>query len=209
MDLPDRSAREASFAANLARSFSDYRHKIEPYLSRGEPVPDAVYAEIEADAQRKIAAILLILFVSSAAAHGADAAAVESTAISFADGRASELASQLVTNTRTRLADPALASVSAAARAEQLVTALGPDRASTIAVTETTVATSAGGERGVSDTVGLQEFDLWFTENDGRVCPTCGPLHAAKRSQWQAEFPAGPPAHPNCRCRIEYEFERN
>lgn len=218
MELPDRNARESSFAATLARSFSDYRHQIEPYLSRGEPVPDALYAEIEQDAKEKITAILLLLFTSSAMAHGAEASAVEAAGLAFAEQRAAEVSSQLVANTRARLSAPLggsggagqlSAADIAAARSRQVVTALGPERASTIAVTETTVATSAGGERGVEGTIGLREFDLWYTAADDRVCPRCGPLHATKRSQWSTQFPGGPPAHPRCRCRIEYEYERN
>lgn len=209
MDLPNRAARESNFAANLARAFSDYRHKIEPFLRRGEEVPDAVYAEIEEDAQQRIAAILLILFLASAETHGADPGIIEPEALEFANTRGAEVAGQLVANTRARLSAPELAAATVSQRVEQAVMALGPERAATIAVTETTVATSAGGERGVAQTVGLREFDLWFTREDDRVCPRCGPLHAAKRSTWQLQYPAGPPAHPNCRCYIEYEFERN
>jgi hypothetical protein len=209
MDLPNRAAVESKFAANLARSFSDYRHKIEPFLRRGEPVPDAVYAEIEEDAQQRIAAILLILFLSSAETHGAPPGIIEPAASEFANSRGAQVAEQLVANTRARLSAPAMATATVSQRIEQSVMALGPERAATIAVTETTVATSAGGERGVASSVGLQEFDLWYTRQDDRVCPICGPLHAAKRSLWSLRFPNGPPGHPNCRCYIEYEFERN
>ena len=29
-------------------------------------------------------------------------------------------------------------------------------------------------------------------------CPICGPLEGAPKSEWESQFPKGPPAHPNC-----------
>jgi hypothetical protein len=157
--------------------------------------------------QQKIAAILLLLFVDSAMQHGGgatDSAEVQSAGVLFAEQRAGQVASQLLANTRERIlgTDPAEAT-------EVVVRALGPNRASDIAATETTVATSAGGERAVVLTVGTSVMDLWITEQDGKVCPICAPLHEAKRDVWERQFPMGPPGHPNCRCWISYEFERN
>ncbi|MEX2176782.1 MAG: phage minor head protein [Pirellulaceae bacterium] len=86
-----------------------------------------------------------------------------------------------------------------------LATILGPERAARTAATETTQAQTAGGERGMAQTVGLSDLDTWFTRRDDRVCPTCEPLHQALRSEWQAQFPLGPPAHPQCRCWIRYQ----
>ena len=204
MELPDRAAKESAFATNLSRSFSDYRSQIEPYLNRGEPVPDSVYADIRRDTQQKLAAILILLFTDSAVSHGADASAIEPYALAFANQRSTDLASQLVANTQQRLTG-----IVPNAATEVLATTLGPERAATIAVTETTVATSAGGERGVEMSVGVAEADLWITERDAKVCPVCAPLDNATRSVWHLQFPGGPPGHPNCRCWISYQFERN
>jgi len=44
----------------------------------------------------------------------------------------------------------------------------------------------------------------WFTDNDDRVCPECGPLHGVEVEVGE-DFPGGydaPPVHPNCRCAI-------
>lgn len=36
-------------------------------------------------------------------------------------------------------------------------------------------------------------------------CAICGPLHGTPDSEWGGDFPDGPPAHPNCRCRTDLE----
>jgi len=86
--------------------------------------------------------------------------------------------------------------------------AFGPNRVENIAVTETTGAASAAGEIAVDATVGRNEEDRWFTAEDQRVCPICAPLNGKTRSNWSRFFPDGPPAHPRCRCWIEYAFEQ-
>jgi hypothetical protein len=86
--------------------------------------------------------------------------------------------------------------------------AFGPSRVENIAVTETTGAASAAGEIAVDATVGRNEEDRWFTAEDQRVCPICAPLNGKNRSDWSRFFPDGPPAHPRCRCWIEYAFEQ-
>ena len=73
------------------------------------------------------------------------------------------------------------------------------------AVTETTAAQSIGAETAMKlDPFGLSNDDIWITEYDAKVCPICRPLHERKREVWEAQFPDGPPAHPNCRCTIQY-----
>lgn len=80
----------------------------------------------------------------------------------------------------------------------------GPGRASTIAISETTAAQSAGGDAGAKATFGLSLGDLWITEADQRVCPICSPLHRTRREFWGLKYVDGPPAHPNCRCVVKY-----
>lgn len=84
----------------------------------------------------------------------------------------------------------------------------GPNRASDVAVTETTTAASAGGEAAIESTVGTSAKDVWRTERDAKVCAICYPLHGTYREDWEKEFPTGPPSHVNCRCWIEYERMR-
>jgi hypothetical protein len=72
------------------------------------------------------------------------------------------------------------------------------------AVTLTTQATSAGGEAVAHSNGTVSTLDIWYTEEDGRVCPVCAPLHETSRANWSRFFPDGPPAHPKCRCWVEY-----
>jgi len=96
------------------------------------------------------------------------------------------------------------------------IDAFGPDRANRVATTGTTQAASAGSEFAIQQTVGFSEADMWFTENDERVCPVCAPLHGTFRRVWSQQFPNGPPAHSPgsypidapCRCWISYENEK-
>lgn len=45
---------------------------------------------------------------------------------------------------------------------------------------------------------------IWNTSEDDKVCPICRPLNQKPSEEWAEEFPEGPPAHPNCRCWLEY-----
>lgn len=54
---------------------------------------------------------------------------------------------------------------------------------------------------------------IWFNiePRDGRVCPICSALHLAEESEWREIAGEdwiyvldGPPAHPNCRCHLEF-----
>ena len=79
-------------------------------------------------------------------------------------------------------------------------------RALMIAVTETT-KTYAMAERMAGEALQKEYPDVlvvkrWYTNNDDRVCPLCGPLHMAEVPLKEA-FPGGyeqPPAHVRCRC---------
>jgi hypothetical protein len=79
-----------------------------------------------------------------------------------------------------------------------------PVRAQMIAVTETTRA-SVEGERALvwqlEKENGVRMTPVWQTANDERVCPICGPKHGKPITDGQY-----PPAHPNCRCWVTYEF---
>lgn len=88
-------------------------------------------------------------------------------------------------------------------------TLFGEPRADVIAITETTgalseaelessnIATTAAGS-------GLIVDARWFTAEDERVCPVCEPLHNTAYAVFSIYFPGGPPAHPRCRCRLEW-----
>lgn len=88
---------------------------------------------------------------------------------------------------------------------------LGPERAQSIAVTETTKANSRAEMAAAEDferATGVRIVAYWVTEKDSRVCPTCEGLGGKAESVWLREFPDGPPAHPNCRCFLSWDTER-
>lgn len=88
------------------------------------------------------------------------------------------------------------------------------ERWANMAATEVTRAAVAGGEYSASvHDAGMTEPALafWYTSTnkkgqpDDRVCRICRPLHLTERENWQQYFPEGPPAHPMCRCWIDYQ----
>lgn len=91
---------------------------------------------------------------------------------------------------------------------DKLATLKTARRAEDIAVTELTKALSAGkmdGRDAVAKDKGTKPRTLyWFTADDAMVCSICRPLHRTGERVWSKRFPDGPPAHPNCRCDLEF-----
>lgn len=93
----------------------------------------------------------------------------------------------------------------------------GP-RAELVAVTEVTRAYAEGqklaGERMAAQFPDVAVRKRWFTNRDDRVCPICAPLHNQEVDR-QAKFSSAgialelPPAHPRCRCWIDYRTRIN
>lgn len=83
---------------------------------------------------------------------------------------------------------------------------LGPDRAATVAVTETSNAVTDASDAAMDAQGLLGDDDAWEIE-DGSACEICKSVNGLPRSRWPAHLEAGPPAHPNCRCRIRYQNE--
>ena len=81
------------------------------------------------------------------------------------------------------------------------------DRAIGIGITETTSGITAGETSGAEmyrRETGRLLLPYWLTENDERVCKICGPLDNQPSTFWRHRFAWGPPAHPRCRCRLEW-----
>lgn len=88
---------------------------------------------------------------------------------------------------------------------DSLQSLFGPVRASMISVTEVTRA-AVQGELAIVKEIekhGIKMIAVWNTNNDDFVCPVCGPLNQKKQGDgWYAP----PPAHPRCRCHINFEW---
>jgi 2'-5' RNA ligase len=75
--------------------------------------------------------------------------------------------------------------------------AFSPSRAVTIAVTEITRASvqATTQYKKILEAAGLELEEIWLTNNDSLVCPTCGPRNGKPTDGFR------PPAHGRCRCR--------
>lgn len=49
---------------------------------------------------------------------------------------------------------------------------------------------------------GITLTAIWNTEPG--ACPVCEPLHKKPEQAWRKKFRNGPPAHPNCRCWLQW-----
>lgn len=229
MEIPNRTDAETQFARRMARLTERQRKRLVDLLgSSPDPasVPESFWQEVANETEHETLAILYLLFLASSYYHaGGDVAGagIESTtkasidqqAIIYSRDAASRLAQSYTETSRERfdaltreLRGMPPEKVTVKVVAEASVKVLGPARAASVAVTETTAAQSAGGEAGTRLVFGLSTADKWITEKDSKVCPVCRPLHRTKRDVWGLRFVDGPPAHPSCRCVIEYVKER-
>lgn len=142
----------------------------------------------------------------------------------WAQQHATGLAAELVRNiTRELNAGRDPRQVLSAERASSLATteitravSQGETASRRVAAEQASSGRPSGDEGRASSIVGAGPLDLddgfvavWIVVTDGgrpddRVCPICEPLHKRLESDWRDQFPLGPPAHPNCRCHLEY-----
>lgn len=81
-------------------------------------------------------------------------------------------------------------------------------RAENIAITETTRAATLGEQVAggwIEELTGEKLIGVWYTEDDEQVCDICGPLHGTDHFVYDDVNEDGPPAHPRCRCWLEWE----
>lgn len=93
---------------------------------------------------------------------------------------------------------------------EELEAVLGEARAEAISVTEITNGITQGEAAAASEVEGQMGIALncyWNAELDGRTCPVCKSLHGRPKEEWQMEYGSGPPAHPSCRCTLDWRQE--
>jgi hypothetical protein len=228
-DLPNRTDFEERFAARMSRLSSRHRRELQhllgvpPDISR---VPDSFWERVQRETEEEAAALMLLIMLASSRVTlssipessriDVDRAAdrIVSQAAEASARRAAVLAESYTERSREMLglagqrwADAEPGAITGAEIAEDTTSIFGPARSESVAITETTQAASIGGELAIEATVGKSDGDTWFTAQDNRVCPICGPLHGASRERWSRFFPSGPPAHPRCRCWIQYAIE--
>jgi hypothetical protein len=85
--------------------------------------------------------------------------------------------------------------------------AFGKDRASAIAITETTRAYAQGAQiyQGMLADEGIEMEQVWHTNADDIVCIICRPLNGKPESEWNG---VTQPAHVGCRCGTGLRIKR-
>lgn len=208
MEIPDRDQHEAELLALLLLIFHDLHADI--VASRVIPWEGYRVRLIQALTERLATTYVLaaLVFAQSKPEFTLDERSIVTLALAWASSRATEIATRFVARAQTAAAQ--LLSVFGISRGERTAAAdtiAGRAAAESIAITETTAAQSAGNRQAVQlyqvqSGVFLQ--GRWVTEEDGRVCPICRPLHDTPYEVWGQRFPLGPPAHPRCRCHLTY-----
>ena len=220
-EISNRDELETMFGSKVLRLTRSQRNRLVVLL--GSPpnvnnVPETFWMETSRSLYTEIALLLLLIGKRSALEHGATEFQAQLIATQYAEPRAREMVNGWVDHSKTILqtasqrwqgepsptGEPAPLPTRSDA-IEVSDTIFGPERVGRMASTETTAVQTAGAEAAVSLAGGTSPNDLWFTREDGKVCSTCRPLHETPRSFWSQYVPAGPPAHPDCRCYLLYE----
>ncbi len=186
-DLANRREHEAAIAALLLREFDAYRRS-----GQSLPALEAALAEALVDPLTEIQ----VKAATGMLTADADLQAIRITATSQANTIAARLASEIVATSRKLLDE-----------GQEPSRVFSSERAEKIAATETTRSVSAGETIALAILMiaGTNMRPIWHTERDGLVCPICRPLHLTGAEVYGRVSPTGPPAHPNCRCHLDYE----
>ena len=164
--------------------------------------------------QKDVEPILLDVFMTQAQAQmntigvGVDWALVNTHAVNWARDHSAALLRQLFDRTYEGVSTLVPEAFRQGWTMRELTTALeryySPVRAEMIAITETTRAAVEGERAFVAQLEkdgGFQMVPVWVTDEDDRVCPICKP-----RDRKPITNGMFPPAHPNCRCYVDYEW---
>ena len=190
-DLPNRTAREKELAAALLLVFQDGQSSKSVSASAVASAVREPLRQAHIDAGRNLIASL------------ADAPPVpddtrDAEADRWVAAYAVVLGQEIAASTRDLMAN-----------ADDIDAVFGRKRAEMIAATEVTRAISAVEAWLIlfwaSEGFRVKE-QVWHTEQDGLVCPVCRPLDGKPKAVWADFVSAGPPAHPNCRCWLDYQI---
>lgn len=188
--LDKREEQEAALLLLLMRPFDEARRQ----AVAGQVDWNKFEADVQAALEQQLAAVFLLAAIAMGASqsHVGGAAGGGTWATSYSRSVASEITATSAARIAAG-ADPA--------------TVFSEQRAETIAVTETTSAITRGEAEVAGDIetkTGKVLEPFWQTARDAKVCPVCAPLNGTPRDVWGGDHPAGPPAHPNCRCNLIY-----
>lgn len=191
----DRTTYEQSLSSALSQAFLSQQLRVQQ-ASRAGLTPDwqTFRLQVQSLVQRQIQPLVLAV----GAAMPQSSASPELLLIGASNSQAMvtgmQLADEIVASSQNRLA------------AGELPSSVFSDaRASTVAVTEVTRAVSQA-EHFAAATFQTPDRKLvprWKTEIAG-VCPVCDQFEDTGPEVYGDDYPDGPPAHPNCRCYLDW-----
>lgn len=220
--VPNRAAEDRALAAALLLLFEQYRREAQDMLTVMAVSPPASFyarlrGEFEATALAHLERISNEAADRLAATLGVPTSeAARANAKAWAQQRAAELAQEFVERTQAMVAELIAkartagesGAVIAAAVATGIASVFSPGRASTVGVTQTTEAASAGemnAARQIERDYQVQVIAYWVVDETSNVCPICNRLHGRPQEFWEKYFPNGPPGHPNCACSLRFQ----
>lgn len=219
-DLPDRARYEAELTQQLSRALASAKNELTDILWRegltqGDlaNVPADVFERLRVELQRILQIALVDVFVDAAnnfastMSYAINQDELQSQAQNWATEYAASLARDLLNTRTSNLQRIAAGAPDLPLQKKDLIalllSALAVGGAATIAVTEISNAISQGEQR-TRETLerdGSTVESIWYTQEDERVCPECGPRHGNTEGNGWA---LPPPLHPNCRCYLGY-----
>ena len=223
-ELRYKTKAEKEVAKQITGVFKKYRAPLEKAALTGS-VPKETIAAMSAELATKLTPVIKNVFVTQLRTDVASVgepvapARYTTTAQDWANEHTIKLSEQIGETTDRDLhkaieqmvRDPNLpvTQINRAVRA-RLYKTFSPYRVAMITTTEVTRAKAGATNQYVDilEEAGLQIKTRWVTRIDERVCVVCGPLDDSFADVWKTQYSDGPPAHPNCRCRIYVEKKK-
>lgn len=204
-DLPSRRTREKELTAALAIMWAQ---------AAKAPTPDNLFRvrfAMPAAAMETLRKVYIEAAGQLAAQYGmeVDSAVIEKAANRWATMYAQQLADEVSNTTFAKANQAMMKSAGDGGVFQDLMAAAFSDaRAESIAITEITRTITAA-EQGLAAYMLAMQLgtprNTWHTAGDERVCDVCGPLDGTGPEGYGAVSISGPPAHPRCRCWLEWE----
>jgi len=219
-EVINRAEIERKLARLVSKGLSAELTKLLGYL--GDP-PDLTKVPYEywqngwRSIQKDVEPVLMDVFLQQAGeimdsvSIGVDWAQINSVAMNWARTHTEEVMTQMFQKTYVHVGENVAEYYRQGWDLKQLRDRLiasdySPRRAQMIAVTEANRA-AVEGERAMvkelTEITGKEMVPVWMTDNDEHVCPDCEPRH--EKEIKDNDFP---PAHPNCRCSVAWDWPK-